>query len=253
VARSRHATSAAVAGRSAGEGRAERVEKLLAGELLDTSRIAYDFDVQNLALVAVGSDAEEAIGDRFRPLGIPSLIVRSEGGAVWGWLGKTEGFEHAELEALVSSTRGADVRLAIGEPAAGLAGWRLTHHQAKAALSVALRGPETAVRYSRVALLATVVRDELLASSLRQLYLEPLEIERDGGEELRQTLRAYFDADRNVSLAGDVIGVSRQAVARRLRAVEERLGRPIASCGPDLELALRLEALESAAAPLSAP
>jgi DNA-binding PucR family transcriptional regulator len=109
------------------------------------------------------------------------------------------------------------------------------------------------VRYADVALLTAVVRDEVLATSLRRLYLEPLNGRPGGGGELRRTVRAYFAAGRNVSLAGEAIGVSRQAVARRLRAVEEKLGRSIASCATDLELALRLEALESASTPPSAP
>jgi DNA-binding PucR family transcriptional regulator len=76
---------------------------------------------------------------------------------------------------------------------------------------------------------------------LRSLYLEPLERERGGGEAARDALRAYFAADRNVSSAAAMLGVSRQAVAKRLRSVEERLGRSLASCGTELEAALRLE------------
>jgi DNA-binding PucR family transcriptional regulator len=133
--------------------------------------------------------------------------------------------------------------VAIGEPGQGLAGWRLSHHQARAALAVAFRAESPVVRYADVAMLATVLKDELLMSSLQTLYLEPLDGGRDGGEELRQTVRAYFAADRNVSAAAASVGVTRQAVARRLRSAEERLGRPIATWGADLEIALRYEAL----------
>src|SRR5215207_4955296 len=78
VVRSRsRATSEAVAGSpGAGEGRARRVESLLSGELLDSSRIPYDFDLKSLGLVAVGPDAEEAVGDGVRSFGESSLIVR---------------------------------------------------------------------------------------------------------------------------------------------------------------------------------
>lgn len=253
MARSRRSPSAPFAGRGGVRPqRAERVEKLLAGELLDTSRLPYDFDVHNLALVGMGTDAEEAIRDRARSLALPSLIVRREGGAVWGWLGKPQEFECRELEALASSGRGAALRLAVGEPAHGLAGWRLSHYQARAALAVAIRGAEPVVRYADVALLASAIRDDLLATSLLRLYIEPLGDGRDG-EELRRTLRAYFAADRNVSMTGEAIGVTRQAVARRLRSAEKKLGRPIAAHGPDLELALRLDALDVEPTPLSVP
>lgn len=256
MARSRRsrATSAAVAGRPvAGDGGANRVESLLSGELLDPSRIPYDFELQSVGLVAVGPDAEAAVEESTRSFGDSSLIVRPAGGAIWGWTGRGGGFERGELDTLISSAAGGDLRLAVGEPAAGVAGWRLTHRQARAALPVALRAHAQAVRYSEVAVLATVLRDELLAESLRRFYLEPLDEGRGDGDELRRTLRAFFAADRSVSHAGAAIGVTRQAVSRRLRVAEERLGGSIASCAGDLELALRLDALETEPRPLSAP
>ena len=180
------------------------------------------------------------------------LLVEAHEQFVWCWLGKRDGFEPAEVDALARA-RPRHSLLGLGEPGQGLAGWRQTHHQARAALSVAVRGTESVVRYADAALLASVLKDDLLATSLRQIYLEPLEGGRDGGEELRVTLRAYFSAGRNVSVAGEAIGVTRQAVARRLRAAEERIGRPLTSCGADLEVALSLEALEPSPTPPSAP
>lgn len=227
------------------------MEALLAGESLDTSRLSYDFDSHHVAVVAVGPEARSVVEERARSTRLPRLVLNARG-AVWAWIAKREAFEPAEVEALADRTA-ADLRLAVGEPGHGIAGWRLTHNQARAALAVALWGGEAVVRYVDVALLTAVVRDEVLATSLRRLYIEPLDGGGGGGDELRRTVRAYFAAGRNVSLAGDAIGVSRQAVARRLRAVEEKLGRSIASCGTDLELALRLEALDPAPTPLSAP
>jgi sugar diacid utilization regulator len=256
VAARRPGTSAAVVDRpTPGHSGVERVEKLLAGEQLDTSRLAYDFDVDHVAVVASGSEAEAAIDELTDSSGPSRMVVRADGGVVWCWLGSRDGFSAATLEQLASIAASshpiADLRLAVGEPAYGLAGWRLSHHQARAALAVARRGHETGLRYSDVAVLASLVRDDLLATSMRRLYLEPLEDGRDGGEELRRTLRAYFEADRSLSEAGSTIGVTRQAVARRLKAAEEMIGRPLSACGYDLELALRLEALD--ATPPSAP
>lgn len=51
-------------------------------------------------------------------------------------------------------------------------------------------------------------------ASLGQLYLEPLARERDGGQMARETLRAYFGAERNGASAAPVLGVSRQTVMR---------------------------------------
>jgi DNA-binding PucR family transcriptional regulator len=85
--------------------------------------------------------------------------------------------------------------------------------------------------------------------SLRQLYLEPLAGERDGGEVLRETLRAYFEAERNVSSAAAALGVKRHTVTNRLRAAEEKLGRSLNVCAGELDVALHLEDLGSSIAP----
>lgn len=253
MARSRRSpgTSAALVDRaSAAGGRSGPVAALLAGESLDTSRLSYDFDVNHVALVAAGPSAEGEVVDRVAALRLPHLIER-DGGIVWGWVGSRGGFEDAAFEALARPGATSGATLALGEPGHGLAGWRLSHHQARAALSVALRGVKGPVRYRDVALLASLLRDDLLSTSLVRLYLEPLQGGRDDGEELRRTLRAYFAADRNVSEAGAAIGVTRQAVARRLRLAEERLGRSLGACGAELETALRFDALM--ATPPSAP
>jgi DNA-binding PucR family transcriptional regulator len=204
-------------------------------------RIPYAFDSHHVGLVSVGAKSANALDERLRAWSLPHLLVRASSGELWGWVCKPEAFEAHELESLASPVSGSGLRLAIGEPAEGIAGWRLTHNQARAAVSVAGCGNGSVVRYADVAILASLLKDEVLTTSLRRLYLEPLEAERDGGEELRQTLRAYFAADRNVTVAGEAIGVTRQAVARRIRATEALLGRSIASCGADLEVALRFE------------
>lgn len=115
-------------------------------------------------------------------------------------------------------------------------------------MPIALRQSPGLVRYTDVALLASALRDDTLAGSLEGLYLAPLAEERDGGAALRRTLRAYFMAGRNVSSAAAALGVSRQTVNSRLRAIEERIGRPLDACTAELETALRLRDLRRLAA-----
>jgi len=104
---------------------------------------------------------------------------------------------------------------------------------------VAERRGVTVARYADVAIEAATLRDDLLAKSLRQLYLEPLEQMRDGGKDARETLRAYFAAERNVSSTAAALGVDRRTVRNRIRAIEELLGRPLNVIAADLEIALR--------------
>jgi DNA-binding PucR family transcriptional regulator len=82
-----------------------------------------------------------------------------------------------------------------------------------------------------------------MTASLLELYLLPLRRERDGGHVLRETLRAYFAADRNGSSAAAALGVSRQTVANRLQAVERQLNQSLKVCADLLHVALRLEEL----------
>jgi hypothetical protein len=231
--------------------RAERVQRLLAGELLDTDELAYDFEAHHLGAIAKGPGASQAIRSLARALDCRLLLIRRSEGTVWAWLGAGRPWiDLAELEHLVSSHWPAKVLLALGEPARGLAGWRLTHRQAKAALPIALRSPESFVRYADVALLASLLQDDLLAGFLRQLYLAPLSRERSGGEVMRKTLRAYFAAGRSVSSTAAALRVTRQTVRNRLRAIEERLGRSLDSSASEVEAALRLDELGHFAVPL---
>jgi hypothetical protein len=230
---------------SSDERRAERIRRLLAGELLDTSDLGYDFGAHHLGLVAAGPLAVEAMRDLGGSFDCRVLVIPPGEGAVWAWLGARRPLDPTELEDLVAEDLPPRVSLAIGEPGQGLAGWRLTHQQALAALPVAMRSGEGAVRYGDVALLASILQDDLLVASLRELYLDPLSTERDGGETLRETLRAYISSERNLSSAASVLGVSRRTVANRLRSVEEKIGRSLNVAMADIEAALRLHELDT--------
>jgi hypothetical protein len=225
--------------------RAERIERLLTGELIDASGLDYDFEGGHLGLIAKGPGAEEALRDLAAAVDRRLLVVCHDKGTVWAWLGSRREIEMEELQRHISDTWPPEIALAIGEPGEGPSAWRLTHHQARAALPIALRSPEAFTRYADVALLAAILADDLLATSLRRLYLEPLEEERDGGEVARKTLRAYYAAGSNVSSAAAVLGVKRHTVTSRLRAIEERLGRPLGSCAAEIEATLRLEKLSA--------
>jgi hypothetical protein len=229
---------------SAEERRAERIERLLAGELLDTKEFGYDFEAHNLGVIVAGPAAMEAIRILATAVDRRLLMVRRDEETVWVWMGGRREFHREEIESLASRSWPEGVSLALGEPADGITGWRLTHRQAKAALPIALRGSEVVVRYADIALAASTLQDDLLTTSLRTLYLEPLASDRDGGKTARQTLRAYFAAGRNASSTAALLGVSRRTVANRLHAIEERFGRPLGAAVAEIEVALQIEELD---------
>jgi hypothetical protein len=223
--------------------RADTVRRLLAGELLWGADLEYDFAGWHLGLIAAGARPEATLARAADTLDCGRLLVRHEEGTAWAWLGARRRFDVEELERLASRDWRPGVSVAIGEPAPGLSGWRRTHRQARAALPIVLSGSAGCIRYRDVALLASMLRDNLLVSSLRDIYLAPLEAERDGGQTARETLRAYFRTGRQVSSAAAALGVDRHTVTKRLRAIEERLGRPLDACGSEVEAALQLDDL----------
>ena len=229
--------------------RAELVERLIRGEPLDAPELGYDFNGWHLGAIAKGPRAGEALRNLAKALDRRLLALARDGEVVWAWLGGRCPVRPDDVNRVVADCP-PEVRLALGEPAEGPAGWRLTHRQARAALPIALHGSEPFVRYADVALLASILRDDLLATSLREIYLEPLQAERDGGEVLRETLRAYFAAGRNVSSTAAALRVNRETVRNRLRVVEVHVGLPLNDSAVELDVALRFEGLRDKPPPL---
>jgi GGDEF-like domain/PucR C-terminal helix-turn-helix domain len=223
--------------------RTERVRRLLDGELLDTAGLGYDFAAFHIGLIATGPGAERAVRGLAAALDRRPLIVRPDDCTIWAWLGGRQRIGTEKALDRAGKDWPKEASLAIGEPVRGLSGWRTTHRQAKAALPIAVRDSEHVVRYADVALLATALKDDLLARTLEDLYLNPLALEPDGGTTLRRTLHDYFGASRNISSTAAALGVSRQTVSSRLRAIEDRIGAPIDTCAAELETAVRLRHL----------
>jgi DNA-binding PucR family transcriptional regulator len=227
--------------------RVDLVQRLLAGELVEASELAeelrYDFDGHHVGLVVAGLNASQALRELSAKLDCQLLLVHPQRGTAWAWLGGRHRIDPVELMANIELSVSMRATVALSEPGEGLSGWRLSHRQALAALPVAQRGDKRLARYRDVALFAAILHDDLLVTSLRQLYLEPLEQERDGGEAAKETLRRYFSTCRNVSSTAASLGVTRNTVANRLRAVEETIGQPLMSCASALEVALFMNEL----------
>jgi len=223
--------------------RVERARRLLAGELVDPSILEYDLSAQHLGLIACSADARPLVRRLASEVGCRSLILSPSPEELWAWLGSArEPVASATVRAWLSAEGSPGQPIGIGEPKPGRDGWRLTHEQARDAAWVAQKKAEPVAEYAEAALLASIARDPVFATSLRELYLLPLDRERDG-ETLRATLRAYFRASGNSSAAAAALGVSRQTVANRLQTVEKCLDQPLNRCADALQAALSLEEL----------
>jgi hypothetical protein len=243
--------------RSPEQRRSERVRRLLAGDPVENGTVAgagLDYEIEDrwhLGVIAIGAGAAPAVRGLAMSVDRRLLSVAQGEQSVWAWLGGSERFAAGEIERAIGvgshPSEGASpsggVVLALGEPASGLAGWRLTHQQAQAALVVATRRPRALTRYADVALLAAALKDEALARALVEIYVAPLEDSRGGGPVLCETLRVYLASERNVSSAAAALGVVRKTVDTRLRTIEKRLGRTLHPCPAELEVALLLDEL----------
>jgi PucR C-terminal helix-turn-helix domain/GGDEF-like domain len=228
---------------------AERVKRLLAGDApFDADGLDYELEAWHLGLVVTGARADVAARTLAAGVGREPLVIKRGDDGAWAWLGGRQPLDVSEVQRYLAAGVLGDVMLAVGEPRWGLDGWRLTHHEAQAARQVMLRGSQPLVRASDVILLAAVLRDEALAKSLRETYLAPLDEHGDSGLVLRETLRAYFAAGFNAATAAAALEIDRHTVQRRLRKVEEALGRLLPSCHAELEVALSLEELDGSEA-----
>ncbi len=222
---------------------AERVQRLLDGVPVDVGGFGYEFDAWHVGVIATGANAEKAVRGLAAALGRELLVVVRDG-EVWAWLGGKRKLMIVDVERALSAQGPADVSLVIGEMTRGVEGWRLTHREAQAALLVARhRPPRKLTRYQDVALEAAALQDETLAHSLIETYLSPLDDGHGGGAGRRRMLRAFFDAEHNVSSAAAGLKVDRSTVRRWRGEIEQRLGCRLHERRAEIEVALRLEEL----------
>jgi hypothetical protein len=217
----------------------ELVKRRLAGEPIDTSALNYELDRHHLGVVSQGGDSEELLRELAKTVDGRLLRIRPGGDAIWAWIGTRHPIDPDQLRTQALAQQLPEVRLGLGESGTGAVGWGQTHQQALEAFPYAVGTGSPAVRYADVALQAAIEHHNLAAISLYQLYVAPLERQADG-DVLLCTLRAYFAAGRNAAAAEGALNVSRQTVSKRLRSIEALLGKPLGTCSPDFEMALRL-------------
>lgn len=217
----------------------ERLRGLLNGDLIDFSKVSYDLSGWHIGAIGIGEKAEAALREVASRSSYRVLIARPRTDLLWSWIGSAEEVDCDELKHSLEGFAPEVGPLAIGEPAVGLKGWRHTHRQARVALTIAQREARV-VRYGEVALLASLLKDDLLLASLRERYLKPLEEDRDGGQTSRRTLQAYFASGRNASSAAAALGVSRRTVGSRIRAIEKKLCCRLDVASIEIEAALLL-------------
>lgn len=207
--------------RSADAVRRATVRELLAGGSADltsaAARLRYELRRPHVAFVVWADDDDAVLESTAVAVGGPSSLVVPLGeGLVAGWC-PPGGLDLAA---------GGGARLAVGLPGDGLKGFRRSHAQAMEARRVArLGGLNGAVAYEDVALAALLTKDAEQAQAFAERELGGLAAE--DAARLAETVLEVLVLQGSPRRAAQRLGLHENTVAKRVRAAEDVLGRPI--------------------------
>ncbi|MFM8884034.1 MAG: PucR family transcriptional regulator [Solirubrobacterales bacterium] len=220
--------------------RVQLVRDVLAGAAVGTSDLGYDLDAEHVALIVDGPQADAHLDAIRKATGRSMMTVAVSDDVVWAWLGSRADLSPDFWKSLAELPPPDDTRVAIGSPSWGAEGFRESHAQAQASHQVASRISQPVVRYSDVALEATLMSDGDAARRFVRHELGLLAGEDERAATHRATLEAYLGTGMNASAASAVLKVSDRTIAYRIRRIEEILGRTVTSRSAELAAALRL-------------
>ncbi|GAB3164581.1 PucR family transcriptional regulator [Amycolatopsis sp. NPDC004378] len=199
---------------------------------------AYVDDALSLLESVAGAVLERAGGE-----GRPLFVPRDQAGA-WVWLplapGATVGREHLDA-VLAGSDPG--VRVTIGDPGTGVAGFRDTHQQARRVHALALAAGEhcdRALTFREVGTVALMSSDLNAARLWVASTLGPLSADDENCGRLRETLRVFLATGGSYTAAAAELTMHKNSVQYRVRKAQELLPRGLADSRLDVELALNL-------------
>jgi hypothetical protein len=190
-------------------------------------------------------DVAAAADRHLRPL-LGEVAALRVGGEteLWLWYAGAPAQLAAAAEALARLEPDGDaVRVTVGEPGVGLAGFRRSHQEAMLARRVVMAAADPApgaVRYRDVAIPALLSSDLDRLGDVVRRELGVLASGDDDSARLRETLAAFYAGSGSHLRASETLGVHRNTVVYRLRRCEELLGRPVTERRLPLELALHL-------------
>jgi DNA-binding PucR family transcriptional regulator len=181
--------------------------------------------------------AAKTLGSPTRPLFVPQDETMA-----WIWFplgGASEVLPDVLVKAFDNGDEG--IRLAVGEPAAGLAGFRGSHRQALRTRNVALvADPGTRVTtFAEVGPVALLCTDVTATRIWVWDTLAGLAVDDEAGARLRETLRVFLSSGASYTVTAQRMTLHKNSVQYRVRKAEEALGAPIQDRRAEVELALR--------------
>ncbi|GAB2654917.1 PucR family transcriptional regulator [Prescottella soli] len=204
--------------------------------------LGYPLRLEHTAVVAWVDDSTSFAGSLDRVVtriarGRRALSVPSGAHGVWSWIAN----DGDDAWVIDPSLIPDGVRLAVGAPAPGIAGFRSSHREALAAQRIAEVGKRRAVvtRYADVEVVSLLSADPDGMRTLVERELVGLLGSDAASERLRDTLRAVLGCHGNHEAAARRLGIHKNTVRYRMQRVEESLGGEILTRRLKLELALK--------------
>jgi DNA-binding PucR family transcriptional regulator len=166
----------------------------------------------------------------------PLTVVRDES-TIWAWLPRSN-----VGPVTIAAPRDPEVRIAVGDPAIGVEGFRRSHRQARQAHLVAMIAEVDARQavtvWAQVGSVALMCADRDALADWVQDTLGGLSAQDEAMARLRETLSTFLTTGGSFTASAQLLHMHKNTVQYRVRKAEEALGRPLSARRRDVELAL---------------
>jgi hypothetical protein len=212
----------------------------LIGVSLDAWHVAAVGWVEDEAVdAAVGLQATRRVLAECLGRSVETVMVDDV--TLWAWV-SSPARTAVDLGTLRARLAGVNpIRVTIGSPAYGLAGFRQSHREALRTRTVIEAAPQThpqVVRFDDVAVAALLTDHPVLLRVWVQRVLGALAEDDEATARLRQTVRALLACGGSYTAAAALLHVHKNTVHYRVQRAEELRGQPISEGRLDVEVAL---------------
>ncbi|WP_320669361.1 PucR family transcriptional regulator [Patulibacter defluvii] len=238
--------------RSASAVRAETAYAILEGTVHNqreaSARLGYDLDAHHVGIVVDAVDPDvtttkllerQALTAASRIGCAGPLIVAGGPTTVWAWCALPSIGPRELVERIGDARSHNGVRTAVGRPARGIEGFRVSHEEAREAARFAPSGGSVTA-YSAVELVSLLASDLDRARRFVSGRLGPLAIDEPSAAELRHTLRAFFVHGASYKHAAGALNMHHNTVYMRIRRITSLVGETMMDRRVELESALML-------------
>jgi hypothetical protein len=242
--------------RTAAAIRAETVREILDGqhehERAASTRLGYELRRTHVGLILAGEPEsqtrpgagglEHQATEAAAVLGCADPLLVPAGAAVlWAWCGTFKPPTPAALAKLARYQPPAGVRMAVGRPAFGIDGFRVTHVEAAHASRFwDIGAPHGTTSYSSVEVVSLLASDLPRARRFVDGALGALAEQSDAAAGLRSTLLCFLAHGCSHVQAAHELQMHQNTVYNRVRRAEELLGGPVTERRVELHTALML-------------